>query len=116
MSHTPLPHYLRLHRKRAGASQDEIALLLGAATGTKVSRHERFSRLPTLATALAYEVIYGVPAGEIFAGVYVMARRAVLAHASAGLERLRAAGLHHPGRRAWLEHLESLIHESQGQS
>ena len=44
--------------------------------GTKASRYERFARIPSLETALAYEVIFGVPVRELFAGVYERAERA----------------------------------------
>lgn len=65
-----LPNYLRTHRKRASLSQDEVAFLLGYQSGTRVSRYECFDRAPTLKMALACEAILGVPARELFAGVY----------------------------------------------
>src|SRR2546422_855228 len=65
-----LPNYLRTHRKRAGLSQDEVAYLLGCRSGAKVSRYERLARRPSLETAFAYEAVFGVPARELFAGVY----------------------------------------------
>ena len=68
MSHK-LQNYLRTHRKRAGLSQDEVAFLLGCQSGTKVSRHERFGRNPSLETTFAYEVVFGTPARELFAGI-----------------------------------------------
>ncbi|MBI4469801.1 MAG: helix-turn-helix transcriptional regulator [Acidobacteria bacterium] len=65
-----LPNYLRTYRKRAGLSQDEIAFLLGARSGAKVSRYERFRREPSLRTALAYESVFRIPVRELFAGIY----------------------------------------------
>jgi len=65
-----LPNYLKTYRRRAGLSQDEVAFLLGCQSGAKVSRYERRSRQPSLETALAYEAVLGVPARELFAGVY----------------------------------------------
>jgi transcriptional regulator with XRE-family HTH domain len=70
MSSTPLPNYLRSNRKRSGLSQDEVAFLLGAQSGAKVCRNERFVREPSLATALAYEAIFQRPASELFGGLY----------------------------------------------
>ena len=58
--HRKLDNYLRTHRNRAGLSQDEVAYLLGCRSGAKVSRYERFTRPPTLQTALAYDAIFGV--------------------------------------------------------
>ena len=65
-----LPNYLKTHRKRSRLSQDQVAFLLGYRSGTRVSRYERFARLPTLRTALAYEVIFRTPIRELFAGFF----------------------------------------------
>jgi transcriptional regulator with XRE-family HTH domain len=70
-----LDNYLRTYRRRAAISQDEMAFLLGAHDGTKVSRYEHFARTPGLETALAYEAIFGIPTRELFAGVYQRAER-----------------------------------------
>ena len=105
------PHYVRRCRKRTGLSQDELARLLGAKCGTKVSRYERFTRLPTLATAFAYEVLFNVPASELFAGIFDGVRSATLARARGLLGKMRdeARGLSHAGRREWLARLEKDI-------
>ena len=63
-------NHLRAYRKRAGLSQDELAFLLGCKNGTKVSRYERLERRPTLETILAYEVVLGVHARDLFAALY----------------------------------------------
>ncbi len=68
MSAERLPNYLRMYRKRAGLSQEELARLLGCRTGPKVSRYEHFKREPTLGTALACESVFRIPVREIFAG------------------------------------------------
>jgi transcriptional regulator with XRE-family HTH domain len=68
-----LQNYLRTYRKRTGLSQDEVAFLLGCqgpTGGAKVSRYERFSRKPSLETALAYEAVFGIPGRELFAGIF----------------------------------------------
>ena len=69
MSHK-LQNYLRTYRKRSGLSQDEVAYLLGCQNGTKISRYERFTRKPSLESLFAYEVMFGAPARELFAGAY----------------------------------------------
>ena len=66
----PLANYLRSYRKRARLSQDEMAFLLGGESGVTVSRYEHARRIPDLERILAYEVIFGAPAAELFAGVY----------------------------------------------
>ena len=75
-----LSNYLRTNRKRLALSQEEVAFLLGVNgmdKGIKVSRDENRAREPSLATALAYEVIYGKPVRELFAGVYEHVERKV---------------------------------------
>jgi transcriptional regulator with XRE-family HTH domain len=104
MSAHRLDNYLRMYRKRSGLSQDEVAYLLGAKSGTKTSRYERFQRTPSLETALAYEAIYGISARELFAGVAERAERVVRRRARFLDKRLRAAG-----RRP--EHLQKIVGE-----
>src|SRR5258705_177541 len=68
-----LSNYLRTHRKRLALSQEEVAFLLGVNGPNKeikVCRDENNAREPSLQTALAYEVIYGKPVRELFAGLY----------------------------------------------
>ena len=65
-----LQNYLRTYRKRSSLSQDEVAFLLGCRSGTKVSRYERSTRKPSLEALFAYELVFGVPVHELFAGVY----------------------------------------------
>jgi transcriptional regulator with XRE-family HTH domain len=75
-----LPNYLQSHRKRNSLSQEEVGFLLGATgmnKGEKVCRDENFAREPSLQDALAYEVIYGHPVRELFAGRYQQAEQSV---------------------------------------
>ena len=82
--------YLRTHRKRGGLTQDEMAFLLGCQSGTKISRFERLARRPNLKTALACQVIFGVPAHELFPGVFAEVEKTVAERARLLLEQLRA--------------------------
>jgi transcriptional regulator with XRE-family HTH domain len=75
-----------MHRRQVGFSQDEIAFLLGAMSGSKTCRYERRSRLPPLKTALALEIIFQASARELFPGVFREAEIAVKERAS-GLMR-----------------------------
>jgi len=75
MVHPKLPNYLRRYRKRARLSQEELAFLLGGGSGAKVSRYERFKRIPGLETGLACEVVFGVPVRELFAGIFQKVER-----------------------------------------
>jgi len=83
-----LPNYVRASRKKAGLSQDDLALLLGCGSGTKVSRYERFRRQPGLATVFALEAIFGTPARELFAGIYADAEQQTLDRARALIRQL----------------------------
>ena len=79
-----LPNYLRTNRKRLKLSQEEVAFMLGGigeSKGSKVSRDESFVREPGLRAALAYEVIYGKPIRELFAGLHEEIRRDVATRA-----------------------------------
>ena len=88
MSTTPLPNYIRRHRKRAGLSQKETAFLLGGESGTTVSRHEGWRRTPTLDTALAYALVFGVSVDELFAGEVGAIEAAIRERAELLLERV----------------------------
>ena len=78
MPQTKLDNYLRTYRKNRGFSQREVAFLLSCHSGAKVSRYERSKRLPPLETIFAYEVILGMPARELFAGIQERAERRAL--------------------------------------
>lgn len=76
-----LPNYLLSNRKRLGLSQSDVAFLLGAQSGAKVCRYERFVREPNLETALAYEAILGKPVRELFGGVFERVEKEVVERA-----------------------------------
>ena len=79
-----LPNYLQTQRKRLSLSQEEVGFLLGITgmhKGNKVCRDEKFTRAPSLQDALAYEVIFGRPVRELFAGLYQQAEQDVAARA-----------------------------------
>lgn len=83
-----LTNYLLANRKRLELSQVDVAFLLNAATGEKVSRHESFIRMPNLENALAYEVIYKRSASELFSGLYEKIERDVVARAKVLLRKM----------------------------
>jgi transcriptional regulator with XRE-family HTH domain len=79
-----LPNYLQTQRKRLSLSQEEVGFLLGITgmhKGNKVCRDEKFTRPPSLHEALAYEVIFGRPVRELFAGLYQQTEQDVAARA-----------------------------------
>ncbi len=83
-----LQNYLRTHRRRYGLSQKEVARLLGAASGTKVSRYENFTRMPNVFNVFACEIVFNQPASELFAGSYEVIRAAVQKRARQLLKKL----------------------------
>ena len=74
MTKDHLPNYLRTHRKRARLHQRQVAHLVGARSGAKISRYESYARIPDLATVFALEIIYRTPARILFAGIFEKAR------------------------------------------
>lgn len=90
MAYQRLQNYLRTHRRRHGLSQAEIAMLLGAVSGTKVSRYENFSRMPGALTVFAFEIVFDQPASELFAGRHEAIQLAVQERARRLIEQLTA--------------------------
>jgi transcriptional regulator with XRE-family HTH domain len=90
MSSRKLPNYLRLHRKRIGFSEDEIAFLLGVHTAGQVSRYEHFHRVPSLLTALAYHVIFRTSPPELFGGKYQKVEQQIRRRAKRLLRKFEA--------------------------
>lgn len=88
----PLANYLRMHRRRAGLSQYEVAVLLGAERDTTVSRHESAKRLPSLEMALAYERLYGTPVSTLFPGVSALVETALGTRVATLLDELVKSG------------------------
>ena len=87
MASSQLPNYLLSNRKRLALSQDEVAFLLGTKSGAKVSRYERFNRVPSLETALAFEVVFQRAPSELFGGLYQKIEQEVVARAKALAEK-----------------------------
>jgi transcriptional regulator with XRE-family HTH domain len=58
--------FVRAHRRRWGLSQAELAMLLGLASSTTVSRIERSVRAPTATVMVACCILFGLAAPELF--------------------------------------------------
>lgn len=65
-----LPNRLWQARHRRGLGQKRVATLLNYKKLEQLSRFEQGTRLPSLAHALALEIIYGVPVRVLFYGLY----------------------------------------------
>jgi transcriptional regulator with XRE-family HTH domain len=102
--------YLRTHRKRCGLTQDEVAFLFGCRTGTEVSRFEGLARKPNLATALACEAVFGIPAHELFPRARAEVEKEVAERARALANRLRTgSGRDTPRLRQKLASLKAIV-------
>lgn len=66
----PLHSYLKTHRKHSGLTQAEIAYLLEHKNAKIISRYECQIQKPDLEAAFALSQVFGVPAHEIFQGIY----------------------------------------------
>ncbi len=70
--------YLRTHRRVWGLTQQELASLMGFASAAHVSRIENGKRAPTVESALACQVIFGIPASAMFPHVYALVEERVM--------------------------------------
>ncbi len=61
---------VRAYRRRWGLTQTEVAALLGITSSTTVSRIERSIRRPTATNVIAYCILFGVPASELFVSLH----------------------------------------------
>jgi transcriptional regulator with XRE-family HTH domain len=66
MLNSRMASYLRSHRLKTGMSQRELADLVGIVSHQQVSQHERAAAIPSLTSALAYQIVFRVPMTELF--------------------------------------------------
>lgn len=99
--------YLRPLRRRRGLSQRELAFLVGGKSGAAISRLEQLRRAPTLATAIACEIIFNATCEKVFPERYAEIREAVIARTNELYEALQ--GNSSRVTRAKLDFLESVL-------
>lgn len=61
---------------------------MGCKSDSTISSHEQCGRRPSLEDVLAYEIIYGCPARELFAGFFEAAQLLTRRQAAALIKRL----------------------------
>jgi transcriptional regulator with XRE-family HTH domain len=83
-----MPHYTRRYRLRAGLTQKEMAHLLGSRSPATVCQYEARTREPDLRTALAYQVVFGLPVDKLFPGIHREVEQAVIRRAQHLAQRL----------------------------
>ena len=86
-----MPHYIRRYRLRAALTQREMAHLLGCQSPATVCQYEARKREPDLRTALAYQVVFGLPVEALFPGIHREVEQEVLIRAGTLSERLTGA-------------------------
>ena len=84
--------YLRTFRRRSGLTQAEVAYLLGAESGAKVSRYERLCRRPSFRTALELQAVFGIPAEDLLPIITADVERKIIARAHLLSRRLERHG------------------------
>lgn len=84
-----LQSYLHTHRRQWGLSQREVAFLLGARSGSIVSRLERNERDPSLKVAFACQVIFGAAPIELFPYLFEKVEEELIRRAYELHERLK---------------------------
>lgn len=62
--------FVRVHRRKWGLTQVELARLLGLASRSAVSRIERAERVPTTATLIACGIVFGLAMPELFPSLH----------------------------------------------
>jgi len=82
-----LVHHLRSYRKTFGLSQKEVARLLGSRQGSNVCRYERFRSVPSLQTAIAYEIIFKASLSDLLPDLYAEVRDQVSRRARSLLKK-----------------------------
>ena len=86
-----MPHYLRRYRLRAALTQREMAHLLGCQSPATVCQYEARKREPDLRTALAYQVVFGLPVEALFPGIHREVEGKVLIQAGLLSEQMTGA-------------------------
>lgn len=89
MATPSIASYLRSHRLKSGMSQRELAELIGIVEHHQVSNHERSASVPSLLAALSYEAVFGVPAAQLFPGIYETIRANVRERLAEWEEKLK---------------------------
>jgi transcriptional regulator with XRE-family HTH domain len=107
-----LSSYLRTERLRAGLSQQELADLFGM--DRSVVTKAEAARPPTLRLAIAVEIVFGLPTGELFPVHFAKIQRGVLKRALIMEQAL--AGRDDPAARKKRALLGALINRANNNS
>jgi transcriptional regulator with XRE-family HTH domain len=84
-----LSQYLHTHRLRSALSEQELANLLGLKSASTISRFETGLRSPTIAAALACQVLFDVAPAELFPKLYADVEETVMRKTHVLYQKLR---------------------------
>lgn len=71
-------NYLRLHRRKRGLTQGELAFLLGYQSSSKISRLEQAEQAKVLTLGFTFQLLFGVDPREIYPALYDSVRETVI--------------------------------------
>lgn len=72
---------IRVFRRKCDLSQRQLGALIGYPSSDSVGRHERSEVAPPLLIALAYEIVFDIPIGQIFPGFRAVVAQTVIRNA-----------------------------------
>ena len=84
-----LLNYLKMYRKRSGLTQIELAFLSECRDKSAIYLYEKSQRFPKIRILLAYEAIFGISTGQLFAGIFEEVQDETKERAKLLLEQLR---------------------------
>jgi len=97
-------NYVRTQRQRHALSEEELALLINQRAKSSVALIESGDRLPTLESAFALQVVFGVELKQLFPDYYEAVEDGVMRRASLLHERLEGkADIRSQAKRELLE-------------
>jgi len=102
-----LKSYARPLRRRWALTQRELAFLVGVKSSTAISRIEGLKRIPSLAAAVAYAVIFDLGPLDLFPSYVVEIQQAVRSRVNELYEQLQ--GDPSKGTRVKLDFLETVL-------
>lgn len=83
-----LDNYIEMYREQAGLSREELSVLIDVNPRSTVWRYEGNQRSPDIEKLLALEIVFGLAAHEIYAGIAADMVDKVASRAQALLEGL----------------------------
>jgi DNA-binding XRE family transcriptional regulator len=81
-------NYVRTFRRRYALAEEDLAFLIDQRSQSAIAQFESGDRVPTLAQALALQVLFRAPPHRVFPGLYEDVEDGVMRRASELVDRL----------------------------